>query len=211
MSAKRRFAPTHLLLKKLFKSESPNGIDARVNLDDFILAPVDEVIQAVLDSFTSGDGELDVFLREDATSYAMHGLTSTTVVFTDASPDPIGFFSLSCDSLRLEGVELTELGLPFQAAIDFFPAVKITKLAVAENLQSQGIGEAIIKLIQGISFTPPFSARLLTVNAVNRERTLNFYRRLNFVDSSRNSAEGGQRRKGEVPKTVLMYLDLYQV
>jgi ribosomal protein S18 acetylase RimI-like enzyme len=197
-------------LKKLSKSESSNGIDPCVNLDDFILASVDDVDQDILNSFTSGDAELDIFLREDANSYAKHGITSTTVVFSEQSPTPIGFFSLSCDSLRLEGVELTELGLPFQAAIDFFPAVKITKLAVAEGFQSQGIGEAIINLIQGISFTPPFSARLLTVNAVNRERTLNFYRRLNFLDSSRNAAVAGQRRRGEEAATILMYRDLYQ-
>ncbi|KTC11078.1 hypothetical protein AO388_12275 [Pseudomonas sp. ICMP 10191] len=198
------------LLKKLFKSESSNGIDHCVNLDDFILAPVDDVDQGTLDCFTSGDAELDVFLRDDANSYAKHGITSTTVVFIEQCLTPIGFFSLSCDSLRLEGVELTELGLPFSAAIDFFPAVKITKLAVAEGFQSQGIGEAIINLIQGISFTPPFSARLLTVNAVNRERTLNFYRKLNFLESSRNAAAAGQRKRGEEAATILMYRDLYQ-
>lgn len=181
-----------------------------MNLDDFILAPVDDVDQGILDSFTSGDAELDVFLKEDAKSYAKHGITSTTVVFLDQCRSPIGFFSLSCDSLRLEGVELTELGLPFQAAIDFFPAVKITKLAVAKDFQSRGIGEVIINLIQGISFTPPFSARLLTVNAVNREGTLRFYRRLNFLESSRNAAVAGQRKRGVQAATILMYRDLYQ-
>ncbi|MCO5363857.1 GNAT family N-acetyltransferase [Pseudomonas alliivorans] len=182
-----------------------------MNLDDFILAPVDEVEQRVLETFTSGDDELDVFLKEDACAYSTHGITSTTVVFLEGSDDPVGFFSLSGDSLKLEGVELSELGLPFQAPIDFFPAVKITKLAVALDWQSRGLGEAIIQLIQGISFTLPFSARLLTVNAVNRERTIRFYNRLEFLESSRNMAMSGQRKKGRQPATVLMSRDLYQV
>ncbi|WP_219812527.1 GNAT family N-acetyltransferase, partial [Pseudomonas syringae] len=105
----------------------------------------------------------------------------------------------------------SEPGLPFQAPIDFFPAVKITKLAVALEWQSRGLGEAIIQLIQGISFTLPFSARLLTVNAVNRERMIRFYNRLEFLESSRNMAMSGQRKKGQQPATVLMYRDLYQV
>lgn len=180
-----------------------------MNLDDFRLASIDEVDQGLLDAFDCGDEELNVFLRADSKSYGQHGLTYTTVVFREECSTLVGFFSLSCDSLKLEGVELSELGLPFDASLDFFPAVKITKLAVALGWQSRGIGKHMLTFIQGIAFQPPLSARLLTVNAVNRAETIKFYDREGFIESSRHRAMQGQRKKGVDPTTILMYRDLY--
>lgn len=180
-----------------------------MNLEDFRLASVDEVSQELLDAFDCGDDELNGFLRSDSVQYGRYGLTHTTAVFREECSTLVGFFSLSCDSLKLAGVELSELGLPFDASLDFFPAVKVTKLAVASGWQSQGIGRHMLAFIQGIAFRPPLSARLLTVNAVNRDRALSFYEREGFIVSSRHHAQEGQRRKGVEPATVLMYRDLY--
>jgi GNAT superfamily N-acetyltransferase len=180
-------------------------------MEDFSLAKVGEVEPEALAAFTCDDPELDSFLQQDAVAYADYGLTATTVVFRNGDPVPIAFFSLSADNLTLKGVELTELGLPFDAPITFFPAVKITKLAVRAGEQSKGIGEELIKFIEGMVFTDHVSIRLLTVNAVNRERTIAFYERVGFIRSHKNDENQGRGRRGQDQEraTVLYYKDLY--
>lgn len=157
----------------------------------------------VLKSFDCRDQELNDFLVENAAQYESHGVTATTVCFLYEDKVPAAYFSLSADALKLTGVELTELGLPFEASIPFFPALKITKLAVRHDLQSNGLGSEIIKLIEGIAYAADFSVRLLTVNAVNNSRAISFYERVGFVESSNHS----NRKKR--PKTILMYKDIY--
>ncbi|MCQ3000453.1 GNAT family N-acetyltransferase [Pseudomonas syringae] len=178
-------------------------------LDDYSLAHVGEVDQVVLDRFTCGDEDLDAFLKSEAKSYADAGITSTTVIFLNGDPAPMGFFSLSADSINLSSMEEFELGIAFQLPVPFFPAVKITKLAVRSGEQSKGIGEQMVKLIQGIAYSSPVSARLLTVNAVNRPRAIAFYERCNFIRSHRNDVQRQGRRPANEPETVLFYKDLY--
>lgn len=177
-------------------------------MEDVSLASVGEVEQDALNQFTCGDDELDTFLREEAKPYAECGITATTVVFRNGDVVPIGFFSLSTDCLPLSPMEEFELGIPFPLAVSFFPAVKITKLAVRQDEQSGGIGKDLIKFIQGMVFTDHVSVRLLTVNAVNRPRTIAFYDRAGFIRSHKND-QRQQRRGQPEPETVLYYKDLY--
>ncbi|MDG9928387.1 MULTISPECIES: GNAT family N-acetyltransferase [unclassified Pseudomonas] len=179
-----------------------------MTLEEFSLAKVGEVDKALLKRFTCADPELDSFLVDDAALYDEYGLTATTVVFRNGDEVPIAFFSLSADCISLNGVELTELGLPFDAPIKFFPAVKITKLAVRDGEQSKGIGEELIKFIQGMVYTDHVSVRLLTVNAVNRPRTLAFYERIGFIQSNINSTKK-PGKKEEDRSTILYFKDLY--
>lgn len=176
---------------------------------EFSLADVREVEQEALDQFTCGDPELDTFLRNEARPYSEAGITSTYLLFQNGDESPVGFFSLSADSIQLSSMEEFELGIPFQLPVSFVPAVKITKLAVRECDQSKGIGERIVRLIQGLVFGFPMAVRLLTVNAVNRERTIAFYERTNFVRSHRNDVPRQGKRPKDEPETVLYYKDIY--
>ncbi len=185
------------------------------NFDDLVIVPASELddqdeLSDLIQEFDCGDHELNAFLAEEALPYQQHGLTFTYLVFNKevSAANLVGFYSLSSDSLRLEGVELTELGLPFEAPLLFFPAVKLTKLAVTEHIQSAGLGAHLIKLIVGSVFTTQAAVRLITVNAVNRRRTLAFYEKQGFIECIRTVQKP---RKGppEPPATVLMYKDIY--
>lgn len=171
------------------------------------LRHIRDVEDEVLKKFSCGRPQLDDFLHEDARDYDAHGLTSTVVVFSEGYPTPVAYFSLTADSVHLSGGERADLGLPFDVSISYYPAVKITKLAVVSDLQSSGIGEALIDLICGIVSTAPFAIRLLTVDAVNQERVLNFYQRTGFLESlSKKKERLGQKSRD----TILMFKDLYQ-
>lgn len=179
-----------------------------MSLGELSLDRISEVEQEALDRFSCGDTELDHFLRQQAKEYDAYGITATTIVYTDGDDIPVAYFSLSADSLQLKGVELTELGLPFEAPIPSYPAIKITKLAVREGMQSRGLGGELIKLIQGIVYSSPFSVRLLTVNAVNKGPTVAFYERVGFVLSHKNGLSSPRKRK-QKQDTILMYKDIY--
>jgi len=121
-----------------------------VKVADLVVRHIRDVDDGTLKSFTCGRDQLDEFLLEDARDYDAHGITSTVVVFVSGRVEPAGYFSLSADSVRLTESEEFELGLPFDAPISYYPAVKLTKLATASDLQSQGLGEAIVELICGL-------------------------------------------------------------
>lgn len=171
------------------------------------LRHIQDVEDEVLKGFSCGRLQLDEFLCEDAREYDRHGLTSTVVVFSDSISVPIAYFSLTADSVHLSGGERSDLGLPFDAPIAFYPAVKLTKLAVAESMQSKGLGKHLVNLICGIASSAPFAVRLLTVDAVNDERVIAFYERVGFIESLSEKKERGNQKLRD---TILMFKDLYQ-
>jgi len=178
-----------------------------VNSEQVSLRHIRDVEDEVARQFSCGRQQLDDFLHDDALDYDAHGLTSTVIVFLKGIKSPAAYFSLTADSVHLSGGERTDLGLPFDAPISFYPAVKLTKLAVAQGLQSQGLGEYLVDLICGIASDAPFAVRLLTVDAVNQENVLSFYQRVGFIESLSDSK---QRQAQKARDTVLMFKDLYQ-
>lgn len=176
-----------------------------------------ELDKDILAGFECGHGDLDVFLTESAHDYSDHGLTETIVAFAGSDGAPAAFFSLSADGLPLRNSELLELGLPFECPITYFPAVKITKLAVRGDMQSAGLGAELLKIIEGLAFNNSVAVRLLTVDAINDPRAIAFYQRHGFKPSlqheirqQRADRNRPNRRVAEqLPQSVLMYRDLY--
>lgn len=192
------------------------GLGVPEALPGKILRLVSEVDDLVLQQFDCGSPDLNAFLADDSKDYLEHGLTSTYVVFEEDAPGAvIGYFSLSADAIRLNLMERGDLGLPFQHEIEFFPAIKVTKLAVAVGRQSEGIGRGLLNMIIGLAYGSQHAVRLLNVNAVNNERTLKFYADVGFLESldaqekKLRIARGQAKRKEEQPATVLMYLDIF--
>jgi ribosomal protein S18 acetylase RimI-like enzyme len=182
-------------------------LSEQVDVSKLIFRRIADVDDMVLQQFSCGRQQLDDFLHEDAKGYAAHGLTDTTIVFMQEYSNAIGYFSLSADSVRLSNTEKFDLGLPFDASISYYPAVKITKLAISSNFQSRGIGDVLIKLISGIAAETPIAVRLLTVDAVNQKNVISFYEKVGFVESLAASNERKEQRDRE---TILMIKDLYQ-
>lgn len=178
-----------------------------LDVDKLSLRFLRDVEPTVYASFESGRTSLDEFLKEDAHAYDQHGLTTTVLAFHDDHECPVAYFSLSTDSVKLSGVELTDLGLPFSTPIKFFPAVKLTKLAVLHRLQNDGLGSYLIDLICGLVSDTPFAVRLITVDAINHDDVIGFYAKVGFIESLNHSPE----RVGMASReTLLMYKDLYQ-
>ncbi len=175
---------------------------------------IQRVSPSCLHDFSCGVPNLDRFLVDDALDYAVAGLTQTVVVFSAEDPIPSAYFSLSTDGMPLDFVEKNHLYLNFDCPLNYFPAVKITKLAVRSSLQSKGMGTSLIGAIEGLAHTPQVSIRLLTVDAANNSRAMSFYLRHGFRISRRHEERVRTRRAidGSVnaaSHSVLMYRDLY--
>ncbi len=178
-----------------------------IDPESLVLRNIQELAPEDLQGFSCGRAELENFLFDDARDYHAHGITSTTLVFLGSETAPVAYFSLSADSVRLTETEKFELGLPFMAPISYYPAVKLTKLAVASKYQTSGLGSYLLTLIYGMVVDSFFAVRLITVDAVNTEKVRAFYERNGFIRSGADERERKQQRQ---LNTILMIKDIYQ-
>ncbi|NHR07893.1 GNAT family N-acetyltransferase [Chromobacterium haemolyticum] len=176
---------------------------------DFVFVPVIGTEDVQLERFSCGNEPLDQFLKQEARDYAEHGITTTTVVWVEGDmASPAAFFSLSNDVVRLTGGETGELGLPFLPVTNNFPAVKLTKFAVAQAYQRTGLGRELMKYIEGMVFVAKgmSAVRLLTLDSLPEDHVLNFYASNGFM---RCEHEDRQRRHQRRRQTIPMFKDLY--
>lgn len=164
----------------------------------------------ICSAFSCNTDSLDSFLVNEAIDYDKAGLTLTTLVFINDNPVPAAYFSLSADSITLTPGEKSELtmSIGFDIEVRYLPAVKITKLAVHHEFQSEGIGGFLIEAIEGIVFNSGIAARFLVVDALNNQRAVTFYQKCGFVESMH--AQGRSAHEGSPAETVKMFKDIFQ-
>ena len=184
--------------------------------DGFGLLPIREVEPQLLAEFSCWKARLDQFLVEQATDLHLDRLGHTTVVFhQDLNGIVVGYFTLSNDGLPLKTAEITELDLRGEAKFKAFPAVKLGRLAVHQDLQGQGVGRQLVDLVLGeiLDSESLSAARLLIVDADNDPPILTFYRKVGFQDSlwAENAARNHPRGQRNVQAaTVKMIRDVLQ-
>jgi GNAT superfamily N-acetyltransferase len=178
------------------------------------LLPVLDVTLDVLNAFRCGKDHLDRFLAESSINLHRDRLGLTTVAFHADLPNrAIGYFTLSNDGLPLTTSEKLELGLCDEVTLSSFPAVKLGRLAVSEDLQGQGVGTQLLELVHGeiLDSTSLSAARLVIVDADNEPRVISFYKAHGYVESlwaekqARNHAPGVQRAP---PAAIKMIRDI---
>lgn len=142
------------------------------------VAPLNRGIN--LDSFDCGDGDLNDFLKKDSFSYSEKGIARTYVCLFQNQP--VGFFSICADAIRLS-VEERNSEFGKQKAHPDYPALKIARLAVSKNFQKRGIGAYMVKLVIGKAFgiSEQIGCRFVTVDAYAKNES--FYRKLGFLNN----------------------------
>lgn len=133
------------------------------------------------------DKDLKEFLFDDALNYLKQLLAVTYIIEDDTNT--IAYFSVSNDKISITEVasksfwkKQVSKTLHFEKrGLNNFPAVKIGRLAVNQNYQRQGIGKMIIDWVKE-SFTNKNKTGCLfiIVDAINREKTINFYKTCGF-------------------------------
>src|SRR5690606_37274195 len=105
-----------------------------------------------------------------------------------------------------------DLGLRGEEVPSSFPAVKIGRLAVAQELQGQGVGKFMMRLVLDkiVESAPISAARVVVVDADNDPSVLAYYRRHGFVESQwaeirhKNHGGKGQRRTIKMLRDIVI-------
>lgn len=146
------------------------------------------------------DFPLQNFLRKTARKSSIANITQTYVAkFAETRP-VIGYVTIMCAEIKLEDAYIIE-DKHDAAQYDFQPAIRIARLAVADEHQGKGIGKDLIQIALGIALNdivPKIGCRFLIVDA--KQKSTRFYRGLGFrfleTDTNKTSA------------TPLMFMDL---
>ena len=138
--------------------------------------------------FDCGDLDLNDFLLSKAKDYSKE-LLAVTYILED-NEKTIAFFSIFNDSLRVQEAEfasktsfkrfLSGLTPHPKRHLRYFPALKIGRLAVNNNIQKSGIGKSIISFIIDLAIrqNDHCACKLITVDAY--DQSLRFYEKMNF-------------------------------
>jgi len=142
---------------------------------------------ADLKRFSCGDGDLDGFLKEDAITYQEKALVTTYLCLSEG--EPVGFFSLCMDAIKLDDKEKAAAFGKDKPHMDF-PALKLARLGVAKAAQHSGIGSFMVKYALGkaMVLSKQVGCRFVTVDAYPEENVVKFYERLGFVKNSKDKS-----------------------
>ncbi|MCH8536010.1 MAG: GNAT family N-acetyltransferase [Flavobacteriaceae bacterium] len=163
--------------------------------------------QTKIKSFDCGDDTLNDFLFNKSKPYSSE-LLSTTFIIEDEY-QTVAYFSIFNDSLKVEEEEfasknslkrfLKNLVSHPKRHLEYFPAIKIGRLAVNKNIKKSGLGKTIINYIidYALEQNEKCACKLLTVDAY--KNSLAFYEKMGFEYLSPND---------KVDSTRQMYLNL---
>lgn len=131
-------------------------------------------------SFSCGDSDLNDFICNDAEAHKNELLAETYVLRLQNVNIPIAFCSLCNDSIQFSS-EARKKILPEKKQYRYHPAVKIARIGVIEDLQSQKIGSYLVDLIKHLFVIDNRTGcRFITVDAYNKHPVLTFYQKNGF-------------------------------
>lgn len=140
--------------------------------------------------FNCGDDDLNEFILKDAIENIKANMN--TIFLCKYNEKIIAYFALSADSIKID--ETLEINYPY------YPAVKIGRLAVAEDYQKKNVGSILIEWIIIYIYTirKEIGIRLISVDAYSK--AINFYKN-NFFKCIESKYSPSKH-------TVPMYIDL---
>ncbi|WP_416445335.1 GNAT family N-acetyltransferase [Leeuwenhoekiella sp. A16] len=164
--------------------------------------------------FHCDDENLKNFLLNKAKNYSEE-LLAKTYVFEN-NTNTVAYFSIFNDNLRVEDTDfasksslkrfVSNLVSHPKRHLEYFPAIKLGRLAVSTSLRGQGYGEEIIKILIGLALqqNDVCACKVITVDAYANPKSLNFYEKMGFAYLTDKT----QVEEGETKPTKPMYLDL---
>jgi predicted GNAT family N-acyltransferase len=161
----------------------------------------------VIKPFDCGDEDLNEFLQEKANDYQTE-LLATTFVFEDEIKT-VAYYSIFNDSLRIEDIAfqsknavknfLRRLFPHPKRHLKHYPAIKIGRLAISNQIQKTGLGRKIIDTIinYAIQQNEKCACKFILIDAY--KEALGFYEKMNFEYFSENDMNEETRQ---------MYMDI---
>ena len=132
-------------------------------------------------SFDCDDLEINDFFKKDALNWQNQKTTRVYVLFY--KNNIIGFFTISCDSIKLKENENEKSKHPkMDNPLKEFPAIKIGRLGIGKQWQNQGLGSFVLKYALGLILeisNHDVACRFVTVDAYHQR--VSWYLRHGFL------------------------------
>lgn len=123
--------------------------------------------------------QLDTYLRLQAGQHQRDGIATTHVLVATAVPEQVlGYVTLAAAQLELDSLEPADRKRMPRYPV---PAVRVSRLAVAQSEQGKGYGRLLVghAVTTSLRLRAELGVRVLIVDALN-ERVVNFYRAYGF-------------------------------
>lgn len=149
--------------------------------------------------------DLNHFLLDDAKDHLKELLAVTYII--EDNDKTIAYFSVLNDSIReidttrsRYKIILKLIPSPLRKRYKSHPAVKVGRFAVHKEYQGQGIGRELMDYIKGYFLdNNKTGCRFITVDAINSEETIHFYKNNGFEFLTTKDSDDDHR---------LMFFDL---
>ncbi len=126
---------------------------------------------------------LKIFLQKHALKYEAQSLARTYAAFRDDPRKVVGYITLVCGEVVIEDGDeklVQDLGLKY--LYNHYPAVKIARLAVSQNLAGRGLGRVLVNLALGQAKSvvcPAVGCRFVVVDS--KKQAVKFYAKCGFT------------------------------
>jgi GNAT superfamily N-acetyltransferase len=157
----------------------------RLYYSGFVLEPL--TTESLPVEFDCSDTDLNEFFQRDVLLHEAQLYTKTySLQYYDIESHeklyPVAAMISYCnDAVRLKDFKDHADELPEEKRYPSIPAVKIARLGVQRDFQGSGLGSLLLNLTKALFVTNNRTGcRLITVDAYNDQRLLDFYRGANF-------------------------------
>lgn len=166
-------------------------INMKLNYKNFLIRKVSKKQLQNL-QFDCEDNDLNDFLYNESLNYCKDNLAIVYLIFQEDML--LGYFSLSSDSIKIN----KKLDIKLQ----YYPSIKIGRLAIDKKFKKMGVGTWIIGWIIGyaLKIRSGHGIRFLSVDAYNKDVIINFYEKNKFVIYKK------EKNMGRL--NIPMYLDI---
>ena len=151
-------------------------------------------------AFSCRNQELRNFLIEDAYQNQLDRISVTRLVFYQGQL--VGYFTLVTDVIKKRELDTGDGEPDYQ--YEYYPALKIARLATHHDFEHRGIGRNMLKKIYAIwiRFSKYIGCRIITVDA--KPESVTFYTKFDF----HTAIIDPKKLKGK--DTVPLYIDIHK-
>jgi hypothetical protein len=153
-----------------------------------------------LKKFKCRDSLMEHFLVKEAYYYHIIGEGVTKLVVNSETTEMVGYYTLKCDAIKIEDLEMREEPI-------YIPCIEVSRIAVAANLQNGSAGVHIGTHLLGFiirniisDIASQVGCRFITLHSV-KDRVEWYGKEFGFVEIE-------DEKSTENSKTVYMCLDI---
>jgi len=163
--------------------------------------------------FDCGIEELNHFFYNNANDFIREDYSQLYLSRIKETSEILGFFTLSCTSIRSEEQELVSI----EKIARYIPGLLLGMFAVDKKYQEKGVGTDLLKKAVHLSLKTSMTVgcRCLIVDSMINERLINFYQKIGFefVNESIGVDILQKLQSGTTVKrnSIKLYLDFHKI